>query len=369
LHLRTNDSLVRFGWDERWESEFEKLQEPELFPARVAVEHRSAYLLYSEVGDVSGQTTGRLRFESEDDAERKPAVGDWVAVRVLEGEERAVIVEVLPRRTKFVRKQAGVQTSAQVVAANVDVVFVVTDLDQDLNPRRIERYLTLGWESGAFPVVVLTKSDLCDDIEAALDTLTPVTQGIDVVIASAVAHEGIDDLRPYLAGGSRTVAFVGSSGVGKSSLINALAGTDVQEIGDVRKDGKGRHTTTRRELILLPEGGVVLDTPGMRELQLWDASSGIEGTFDDITQLMSSCRFTDCSHTSEPGCAVLTAVRKGALSIERLESYRKLQRELGRLETKQQRAAEAAEKRRFRQRSKQGKSARADIYERLRDTS
>jgi ribosome biogenesis GTPase len=309
-----------------------------------------------------------LRFDADLDAERKPAVGDWVAVRLLDGEDRAVIVEVLPRRTKFVRKQAGVQTAAQVVAANVDVVFVVSGLDQDLNPRRIERYLTLGWESGAFPVVVLTKSDLCDDVEGALDRLTPVTQGIDVHVASAVTGEGVEDLRVHLEGG-RTAAFVGSSGVGKSSLINALADEELQEIAGVRADGKGRHTTTRRELISLPSGGVVLDTPGMRELQLWDSSEGIEGTFEEITSLMSMCKFSNCSHTSEPGCAVLEALRSGEISAERLESYRKLQRELSRLERKQNKAAESAEKRKWKQQSKQIRSRQKDIYERLRDTS
>ena len=367
MQPRTMGSLAAYGWNDEWESVFESLEQPELVPARVAVEHRSAYLLYTEVGDVSGQMTGKLRLEAEIDAERKPAVGDWVAIRQLDGERRAVIVDVLARRTRFIRKQAGMQTTAQVVAANVDVVFVVSSLDQDLNPRRLERYLTLGWESGAFPVVVLTKADLCDDLDGALDTLASVTQGLDVHVASAVTGQGIEDLRPYIDGG-RTAAFVGSSGVGKSSLINCLAGSEVQPIGDLRNDGKGRHTTTKRELIVLPSGGVVLDTPGMRELQLWDASSGIEGTFEEITALMDSCRFSDCSHTSEPGCAVLEAVKSGAVTEERLESYRKLQRELIRLERKQSKAAEAAERRRWRQRSREGKNARKDIYEQLRDT-
>jgi ribosome biogenesis GTPase / thiamine phosphate phosphatase len=368
LLSRTSGSLESLGWDERWATEFENLDLPELVPARIAVEHKSAYVLYSEAGELSGQTTGKLRFDADLDAERKPAVGDWVAIRLLDGEQRAVIVEILPRRTTFVRKQAGITTAAQVVAANVDVVFVVSGLDQDLNPRRIERYLALGWESGAFPVVVLTKSDLCDDVEGALARLESVTQGLDVHVASALTGEGIEELRVHLHSG-RTAAFVGSSGVGKSSLINRLADADLQDIGDVRADGKGRHTTTRRELIQMPSGGVVLDTPGMRELQLWDSSSGIEGTFEEITSLMSMCRFSNCSHTSEPGCAVLEALKAGTISADRLESYRKLQRELSRLERKQNKAAEAAEKRKWKQQSKEIRSRQKDIYERLRDTS
>jgi len=300
---------------------------------------------------VSAEMSGRLRHEALS-ALDLPAVGDWVALRVEPGAERGTIHAVLPRRTVFVRKAASNQHRGaveQVVAANVDIVFVVSSLVDDLSARRLERYLVLAWESGARPVIVLTKADLCNDLAAALAEVETVALGVPVHVVSNLTGEGLDELRPYFADNG-TVAALGSSGVGKSSLINRLAGSDLQEVKEVRSDGRGRHTTTRRELIRVPGGGLFLDTPGMRELQLWEAEGGIEDAFEDVGALAGRCRFSDCAHLTEPGCAVLAAIESGSLDPERLESYRKLQRELERLELRLDSRAQAErrkERRRF----------------------
>jgi ribosome biogenesis GTPase len=251
-------------------------------------------------------------------------VGDWVAYA------GGLIHGVLPRRTAFVRRAAGNETVEQVLAANIDTVFLVMAFYRDLNPRRLERYLALAWESGADPAIVLTKLDLADDADAAITEIESVALGVPVHPVSAVTGEGLDELEPYLGPG-RTVVLLGSSGVGKSTLVNALLGEERQATKEIRAfDGRGRHTTTARELIGLPGGGLVLDTPGMRELQLWEAAEGLIGTFGDIDELALTCRFSDCSHESEPGCAV-----RDAVDADRLESWRKLGRELRHLELKQ----------------------------------
>jgi len=243
---------------------------------------------------------------------------------------------VLPRRTKFSRMAATDhgQTVEQVVAANVDVVFLVAGLDGDLNLRRLERYLALAWESGAEPVVVLTKADLCGDVEAAVLAVESVAIGVAVHAVSNLTGEGLDDLRRYFVG-NRTVAALGSSGVGKSSLLNRLAGEELMATGDVRADGRGRHTTTNRQLLLLPDGGLFLDTPGMRELRLWESEDGLAQAFDDVAEAAALCRFSDCSHEREPGCGVQAALANGTLDRERYASWRKLQAELRHLAVKQ----------------------------------
>jgi ribosome biogenesis GTPase len=249
---------------------------------------------------------------------------------------------VLPRRTKFSRTAAtaGNRMEEQVVAANVDVVFLVSGLDGDFNVRRLERYLTLAYESGAAPVIVLTKTDVCDDVVAAVAEAETVSFGVPVHAVSNVTGEGLDELRPYFEG-NRTVAALGSSGVGKSTLVNALAGEELTATGDLRADGKGRHTTRARELVEMPGGGLFLDTPGMRELRLWEADEGLEAAFADVVAIERQCRFNDCSHEVEPGCAVRAALESGVLDSERFESYRKLQRELARLERLQDKRAGA----------------------------
>jgi ribosome biogenesis GTPase len=324
--------LARLGWTPALEDDFAPYAADGLEPARVAVEHRGAYRLYTSRGEQPAELSGRFRHAAGSRGEL-PAVGDWVAV---DGAETARVQAVLPRRTKFSRLAANDhgQTIEQVVAANVDVIFLTAGLDGDLNLRRLERYLTLGWESGAEPVVVLTKSDLCDDVDAALLEVESIAVGVPAHAVSNVTGEGIDGLAPYF-GENRTVAALGSSGVGKSSLVNRLAGEEVMATGDLRADGRGRHTTTNRQLLVLSSGGLYLDTPGMRELRLWESEEGLTAAFDDVAAVAADCRFSDCAHETEPGCAVRAAIAEGTLDSERLTSWRKLQNELRHLARKQ----------------------------------
>jgi ribosome biogenesis GTPase len=322
--------LQELGWDESFADAFRPHTENGFAPARVAVEHRSEYVVYAETGELRAELAGRLRFDGD-----HPGVGDWVAVAARDGERRATIQAVLPRRTSFVRKTPWTETRAQTLAANVDVVFIVCGLELNYNVRRIERYLTLAWESGAQPVVLLTKADLCDDVEERTLEVESVAIGVPVHAVSAPTGEGLDDVRSYLDTG-RTAALLGSSGVGKSTLVNALAGVELLATREVRSaDGHGRHTTTHRQLVLLPQGGLVLDTPGMRELQLWNADEGIGAAFADVDELVAQCRFSDCAHEREPRCAVRAALYNGELDRERYESWRKLQRELEHLRIRQ----------------------------------
>ena len=328
--------LATAGWTPAIEEEFTaSFGADGLEPGRVAVEHRGAYLLYTGRGERPAELSGRLRHAASSRADL-PAVGDWVAVADPDGADRALVQAVLPRRTKFSRMAANDhgQTAEQVVAANVDVVFLVAGLDGDLNVRRLERYLTLGWESGAEPVVVLTKADLCDALDAAVYEVESAAIGVPVHAVSNVTGEGVDELRRYFEGG-RTVAALGSSGAGKSSLANRLAGEELAATGDVRADGRGRHTTTARQLLVLPGGGLFLDTPGMRELRLWESEDGLETAFDDVASVAADCRFADCAHEAEPGCAVRAALADGSLAPERFAGWRKLQGELRHLALKQ----------------------------------
>ena len=338
--------LSELGWSAFFEDAFEPYNRDGLVPARVAVRHHGPCVLLAEQGSLGGIPAGRLRDDE------LPAVGDWVAARPLAGERKALIEAVLPRRTAFTRKEAWRRTAEQVVAANVDTVFLVTGLGHDLSVRRLERYLTAAWESGAEPVIVLTKVDLYpDDVPSALVEVDAVSFGVRAHPVSGVTGEGLDRLDPYLGAG-RTVALLGSSGVGKSTLVNRLAGREVLATQAVRADGRGRHTTTHRELVVLPGGGLLLDTPGMRELQVWAGEESLDTAFADVASLAGQCRFADCSHEREPGCAIRAALEQGTLEPRRWESYRKLQRELRALAVRQDARLRAEERKRYRRRER-----------------
>ena len=238
----------------------------------------------------------------------------------------AVIQAILPRKSVFTRRAAGTANREQVVAANIDTVFICMSLNNDFNVRRLERYLSVAWDSGASPVIILTKADLCDDLDQRLREVESVALGVEVAVTSSLSENGTDALKPYLKEG-KTASFIGSSGVGKSTLINRLMGSDKLATNGLRNDDKGRHTTTHRELVLLENGALVIDTPGMRELGMWAADSGIDTTFADIEALALSCKFKNCTHTSEPGCAIIAAIEDGSLSEERYRSYTKLSAE------------------------------------------
>ena len=338
--------LTALGWDDVLAEQFEPHARAGLIPGRVAVQHRGAYDVLTERGELRCDVAGRLYDEAPSPA-ALPAVGDWVAVAARPEEGAGTVQAVLPRRTKFSRKTAWQASEEQVLAANVDIVLIVSSLNEDLNLRRLERYLTLAWESGARPLVVLTKSDLADDVSGAVAAVESVAFGAPVLPISSVTGEGLDELRSHLTPGV-TAALLGSSGVGKSTLINTLAGEELLFTQEIRDDGRGRHTTTRRELIQLPDGALVIDTPGMREVQLWIAEDGLEEAFEDVTELFGHCRFSDCAHQSEPGCAVKEALANGTLAPERWESYVKLQRELAHLERRLDKRAAAEERKRWR---------------------
>jgi ribosome biogenesis GTPase / thiamine phosphate phosphatase len=318
-------NLQELGWDAFFADAFRPYENDNLIPARVAARHHGPCELLTELGRFGGVPAGRL----EDD--ELPVVGDWVAARALDGERKAVIEAVLPRRSAFTRKEAWRRTVEQVVAANVDTVFLVTAFGGDLNPRRLERYLTAAWDSGSSPVVVANKADLAEDRLLELAEVEAVALGLPVLVVSAETGEGLDELEPHLEPG-RTIALLGSSGVGNSTLVNRLAGRELLATNEIRKDGRGRHTTTHRELVPLASGALLIDTPGMREFQLWADEDVLDSTFAEIAELASECRFSDCSHEHEPGCAVKSAIADGSLPAERFASYRKLQREIRALE-------------------------------------
>ena len=338
--------LTALGWDDTLAEQFEPHAAAGLVAGRVAVQHRGAYDVFTELGELRCDVAGRLYDESASPADL-PAVGDWVAVAPRSDEQAGTIHAVLPRRTKFSRKTAWQAAEEQVLAANIDVVFIVSSLNEDLNLRRLERYLILARESGAQPVVLLTKSDLAADVADAPAAVDSIAADVPVVVLSSVSGEGLAAVRSWLRPGV-TAALLGSSGVGKSTLVNTLAGEELLTTQEIRDDGQGRHTTTRRELVRLPGGALVIDTPGMRELQLWVADEGLEETFEDVTSLFDQCRFSDCSHDSEPGCAVKAALEDGTLTPERWESYLKLQAELAHLERRLDKRAASEERKRWR---------------------
>jgi ribosome biogenesis GTPase len=336
--------LKDLGWDDEWARAFEPFAAEGLVPARVAIEFNYLYRLFAAAGELQAQHAGRLRHESA----HLSSVGDWVAVRPTPGEATATIEAILPRRSKFSRKVAGELTEEQTVAANIDTVFLIMGLDGDYNPRRLERYLMLAYESGANPVVILNKADVATRLAQDIDDIRRLAVGIPVHAVSAKERSGIEVIEQHLGPG-RTGALLGSSGVGKSTLVNALMGEELLKTREVREhDSRGRHTTRHRHLIVLTgRRGLLIDTPGMRELQLWAHEDTARETFDDIVELAAGCHFTDCRHLQEPRCAVKQAIEDGTLDAGRLEGYLKLQSELASLEARKDVRAQIEDKRKL----------------------
>ncbi|MGH9065267.1 MAG: ribosome small subunit-dependent GTPase A [Acidimicrobiales bacterium] len=347
-------TLAELGWDDPWATALAQASTGDaLTPARVARSDPGSCTALSAAGALRAVTSRRAPV----------AVGDWVGTggtgRGSSPGDPPRVEAVLPRRSAFSRAAEGRETREQVVAANLDTVLLAQGLDGRLSLSGLERYLALGWQSGAVPAVVLTKADLAspEHVAQRAAAVEGIALGVPVHVLSAATGEGLEGLAPYLVPG-RTIALLGPSGVGKSTLVNRLAGEELQATGDVRSDGKGRHTTTRRELVVLPGGGVLVDTPGMRAVGLWDAEGGVERAFSDVERLAGECRFSDCSHTVEPRCAVLDAVAAGRLDRRRLESWRKLQRELRHLAGRQDARLRAEEQRRWKALTRAGRGRR-----------
>jgi ribosome biogenesis GTPase / thiamine phosphate phosphatase len=339
-------SLAALGWDDRFAAAFDALARgSDVEPARVVIEYNYLYRVGTERGEREATISGRLKHHAASRSDL-PAVGDWVGLRRRPGHDKGAIVGVLPRRSAFSRRMAGAVTGEQIVAANVDLVFVVMGLDRDFNVRRLERYLLLAHDSGAEPVVLLTKPDRSDTVDAQVERVAAAAGAFPVHVANPRMNMGLEHVTAHLTGG-RTGALLGSSGVGKSTIINRLLGEDVRKTREVREsDSRGRHTTAHRELVALPGGGLIIDTPGMRELQLWDVGEAVRETFDDVEALAAACHFTDCRHRDEPRCAVNAAAADGRLPVERLDSYLKLQDELDALARRQDERLQLEEKRR-----------------------
>ncbi|MFA5858892.1 MAG: ribosome small subunit-dependent GTPase A [Elusimicrobiota bacterium] len=326
-------NLHELGWNEFHEKNYNEIKTQTTFPARVVKADREKYLVYSAFGELTAELRGILRFKPES-MNTYPVVGDWVAAEMMDEGNTAIIAGVLPRMSKFSRKVAGDVTDEQVLVANIDTVFLVNGLDGDYNLRRIERYLSVTQENKLTPVIVLNKTDMCPDVQEKIKEVETVALGIPIVTMSALNSDGIDNIRKYIVAGT-TTAFLGSSGVGKSTIINRLLGEEKQKVGAVRaRDCRGMHITTQREMILLPGGGIVIDNPGLRELQLWINEGTLTKTFNDIQELAVGCKFSDCTHTNEPGCAVTSAIENGKLDDKRLQSYIKLKKELKYLATR-----------------------------------
>jgi ribosome biogenesis GTPase / thiamine phosphate phosphatase len=317
------------GWDSHFENAFAPFAKKQLEPARVSMVYRKSLRVMTGRGEIWARTGGRIIFKSESHGDW-PAVGDWVAARIPETEGEGLVTAVLPRKTAFTRKVPGENAAPHVLATNLDTILIVMGLDRDFNIRRLERFLTLAFEGGARPVVILNKKDLAPDFAGQLKEVELISGGASVFVVSALNLDGIEPLKQFFKFGT-TVALLGSSGVGKSTLVNHLLGTTLLPIGGTRDDGRGKHTTTERSLLLMPQGGAIIDTPGLREVQMWTSGDGLAKTFDDVDALAQTCRFQNCVHQAEPGCAVKEAVKNGTLDEFRFASWLELQKEIHRL--------------------------------------
>jgi len=338
-------SLRDYGWCDYFSKAFDQVADRACFPGRIILVHRDRFVVAADQAEVHAQVCGKLR-QAEKSSAVFPVIGDWVAWAGANG-GTCVIQAVLPRKSLLARKRPGNRVERQAIAANVDMAFLVMGLDQNFSPRRMERMLTVTYESGAVPVIVLTKIDLAPSAESQIASVESIAPGVPVLPVCSHSGQGLASFGSFLSG-DRTVVFLGSSGVGKSTLINRLFGSEIAQTAEVRaSDGRGRHTTTHRQLFRHPGGALLIDNPGIRELQLWCSEEALQSSFEEVEDLAEDCRFRDCCHENEPGCAVLAAVQAGVLLPERLESYRKLSRELRYLEIKQDEGAQRAQKQRW----------------------
>ncbi|MDF2988044.1 MAG: ribosome small subunit-dependent GTPase [Eubacterium sp.] len=339
-------NINEYGWNEFFLNEWNKKNAVGMLPGRIVADFGQQLRVVTEAGELLVN-----RPVQKGDSLMQLAVGDWAGVEVIPGAD-IFIRFVLPRKTKFSRAAAGIEVKEQVVAANADTVFLIQSLNKDFNMKRLERYMIAAWDSGAVPVIVLTKADCCEDVADKLSMVYGTAPGVEVYAISSVTRQGIDEIRKYLQPG-RTVALLGSSGVGKSTLVNTLAGEELLKTQSIREDdSRGRHTTTHRELVLMPGGGMILDTPGMRTLSIWESETGMDIMFGDVEELVKHCRFHDCKHQNEPGCAVRAALESGKLEQKRWDSWLKLQKEIAHLEAKKEGKLRQQEKQWGRQISK-----------------
>lgn len=338
--------LNSLGWNDFFDNSFKNFDSNTYKCGRISAENKTNYSVLTGSGEIIGEVSGRYLFETERQSDL-PKVGDWVVITLFNNNELAVIHQTLPRRTKISRKSADRKTDEQIIAANVDIAFIVQSLDDNFNINRLERYLSVVYQGGVKPVVILNKTDLRNDVEEKVKLVKERTGIENPVSVSALNRDGLDAITSMIKPGL-TIVFIGSSGVGKSTLINALLGYDRFATNEVREqDSRGKHTTTRREMVLMPSGGILIDTPGMRELSLWNADNGLAQTFSEFDDYSESCKYSDCTHTHEIGCAVLSALEKGFIPKERYENYLKLRKELKYLESKQNISAQIEEKRKW----------------------